>query len=199
MWGSRHHEYKFAAVSSYNVQEYIDLFSVFFAYSGPEFHSLVIDRTVPGYGLQPWGGDAWTAYCALSSELLARRLHQDVFVIVDLQSKPERAGEYLEDALCSVPNAVGCLRASSETSVFLQLVDLLVGCVQFDIRDQRQSYSVGSKRGSAKRDLVRFLKGRLGVALNEPLLPDTAPDRQWEGNCTFSVWRWNHRESPRIL
>ncbi len=196
MWGSRHHEYKFSAVSPYNVQEYIDLLSVFFAYSGTEFHSLIVDRTVPDFGLQAWGGDAWTAYCSLSSELLTRCLHRDVFAIVDLQAKPERSGQYLEDALCAVPHVAGCLRASSETSVFLQLVDLLAGCVQFDIRDQRQSYDAASKRGSAKRDLVRFLKGRLGLALNEALLPDGTTHRQWEGG-TFSIWRWNQRELPQ--
>ena len=130
MWGSRHHEYKFSAVSPYNVQEYIDLLSVFFSYSGTEFHSLIVDRTDLDFGLQAWGGDAWTAYCSLSSELLTRCLHRDVFAIVDLQAKPERSGHYLEDALCAVPHVAGCLRASSETSVFLQLVDLMAGCVQ---------------------------------------------------------------------
>ena len=194
MWGSRHHEYKFSAVSSYNVQEYIDLLSVFFAYPDTEFHALIVDRTDPDFGLRAWGGDAWTAYCSLSSELLKRCLRRDVFAIVDLQAKPEKSGHYLEDALCAVPNVVGCLRASSETSVFLQLVDLLAGCVQFDIRDQRQSYGAGSKRGSAKRDLVRFLKGRLGLALNEQLLPERVTHRRWERGCTFSIWRWNQRE-----
>jgi len=192
MWGSRHHEYKFSAVSPYNVQEYIDLLSVFFAHPGPEFHSLVVDRTAPGFGLQTWGGDAWTAYCSLSSELLAQSLDRDVFAIVDLQAKPDRSGHYLEETLCAVPHVTGCLRASSETSVFLQLVDVLVGCVQFDIRDQRRSYSAESKRGSAKRDLVRFLKGRLGLALNEAFLPDSAAYMRGEDGCPFSIWRWNH-------
>ena len=194
MWGSRHHEYKFSAVSSYNVQEYVDLLSVFFSYPGSEFYALVVDRTVPGFDLQAWGGDTWAAYCALSSEILIRALRRNVFAIVDLQAKPERSGHYLEDALCAVPHVLECLRASSETSVFLQLVDLLVGCVQFDIRDQRQSYSGESKRGSAKRDLVRFLKRRLGLPLQEALLPDSVAYRHWEEGCAFSVWRWSREE-----
>lgn len=161
MWTTQHHEYKFSAVTSHNLQEYVDLLNVFFAHSGPEFHALMVDRSAGGYRLARWGDDPWSAYCHLTKELLSRRLRREVFAIVDLQGKPDRAREHLEDVLCSIPSVTGCLRATSETSIFLQLVDVLVGCVQFDMRDQRGLYTPTSHRADAKRKLAGFVKGNL--------------------------------------
>ena len=191
MWSTRHHEYKFSEISRSNVQQYIDLLRLYFSFKGLEFHSLLVNRLSEGFNLERWDNDNWKAYTDFTRQLLERSLTQDVFAIVDLQGKPDDAPDYIEDVLCSVESVKGCLRATSDMSVYLQLVDVLLGCVQFDWKDQRGYYSATSTRAQAKRDLVNFVKSSLGIEHETPFLSDEPPLNKWEGPSAFSVWNWN--------
>ncbi|MEX2598870.1 MAG: DUF3800 domain-containing protein [Dehalococcoidia bacterium] len=189
MWASRHHEYKFSEVSAHNLQPYLDLLNVYFSYPGVQFHSMIIDRLQDNFDAQAWKDHAWRGYCGLAKELLWRRLDRDAFVIADLQGKPNAEEYYLEDAVCTIPRVKGCLRAASEMSIFLQLVDLLLGCVQFDWKDQHHYYGSTSGRAEAKRRLTAFVKAKLGVRSDETLLPPNLPYRAWRKPSIFTAWR----------
>ena len=124
-------------------------------------------------------------------QLLERSLTRDVFAIVDLQEKPGDSPDYIEDVLCSVDSVKGCLRATSDMSVYLQIVDVLLGCVQFDWTDQHGYYGAKSTRAQAKRDLVNSVKNRLGLAYEVPFVSDEQPFKRWEYPSVFSVRKWN--------
>ena len=192
MHSTRHHEYKFSEITRYNLQQYIDLLSLYFSFPEPQFHAVILDRLDdPAYSLSRWNGDAWEAYADLARELLERRLDRDVFAIVDLQDKPDKSSIYLEDILCSVQAVKGCLRATSDMSVYLQLVDVLLGCVQFDWKDARGYYGTSSRRAGEKRELVNFVKSRLGLQPDDRLLTDEDSSRKWKVPSPFSVYRGN--------
>ena len=188
MHSTRHHEYKFTDVTRFNLQQYIDLLNLYFSFPEPQFHAMMLDRLDPSYSLSPWDGDPWKAYADLTRELLDRRLDRDVFAVVDLQDKPYKSPVYLEDTLCSVRSVKGCLRATSDMSIYLQTVDVLLGCVGFDWKDVKGYYSAASKRAGEKRALVNFVKSRLGLKSAESLAPgahfakDAAASR-------FTVWQ----------
>ena len=129
MHSTRHHEYKFSEITRFNVQDYIALLNLYFSFAEPRFHAVLLNRLDTGYSLSRWHGDAWAAYISLVHDLLEQCLDRDAFAIVDLQGKPDKSPVYLEDALCVVPAVKGCLRATSDMSVYLQLVDVLLGCV----------------------------------------------------------------------
>ena len=193
MHSTRHHEYKFANISRFNVQQYIDLLNVYFSFPNLEFHALLMDRTEPEAGLDRWNNDDWEAYAYLTRELLASALTRDVFAIVDLQGKPNRSKVYLEDVLCSIDPVKGCLRATSDMSIYLQLVDILLGCVQFDFKDRTDYYSKGSKKSEEKRHIVNFIKSRLGMKRTEAFLPGDQSFNSWGAPSLFTVrkgaWR----------
>lgn len=193
MHSTRHHEYKFTEVTRFNLQQYVDLVNLYFSYPDLQFHSLLLNRSDPAYSLSKWGGDEWSAYAHLTRELLERRIDRDVFAIVDLQDKPDKSPVYLEDTLCSVGTVKGCLRATSDMSIYLQLVDVLLGCVQFDWKDLNGYYSAESRRAKEKRELVNFVKSRLGIGPGESLLPDGESSREWAEPSLFTVYRgeWN--------
>ena len=65
MWSTRHHEYKFAEVTRFNIQHYIDILNLYFSFVGAEFHSLMMDRQDNPHGLERWGNDEWEAYISL--------------------------------------------------------------------------------------------------------------------------------------
>ena len=178
MHSTRHHEYKFADVTRFNLQQYIDLLNLYFSFPEPQFHAMILDRLEPSYSLSPWDGDPWKAYACLTRKLLQRRLDRDVFAIVDLQDKPYKSPVYLEDTLCSVRLVKGCLRATSDMSIYLQIVDVLLGCVGFDWKDAKGYYDATSKRANEKRELVSFVKTRLGLKTGGTLLLETSPAKR---------------------
>ena len=192
MWSTRHHEYKFTEVTRSNIQQYIDVLNIYFSFDELEFHSLVIDRSDPGFGLSRWRNDEWIAYANFAKSLLDIRLARDVFAIVDLQGKPDSSPEHLEDILCSVDSVKGCLRATSDMSIYLQLVDVLLGCVQFDWKDQRAYYSTTSGKAQVKRELTNFVKSELGLRNDEPFLDEGQLSQQWKASSLFTVceWQW---------
>ncbi len=73
-------------------------------------------------------------------------------------------------------------------SVYLQLVDVLLGCVQFDWKDANGYYSAASRRADEKRTLVNLVKSRLGLRPEESLLSDQG-SRKWDTPSLFTVWR----------
>lgn len=163
MWSTRHPEYKFTDVASHNLQGYIDLVNLYFGQDCFEFHALLVDRTDPGFSLAQWNNDPWQAYIALGRELLEYSLRRPAFVIADFQGKPSRSTIGLEDEFCSVEQVKGCVRADSGTMIFLQVVDVLLGCVQADFREQTGFYAADSKRAAAKKTLIDFVRTMLGV------------------------------------
>ena len=195
MHSTRHHEYKFSEVTRFNLQPYIDLLNLYFTYPEPQFHALILDRLDPEYSLSRWNGDVWRAYADLACDLLKQQLDRDVFVIADLQDKPDKSPVYIEDMLGSALRVKGCLRATSDMSVYLQLVDVLLGCVQFDWKDANGYYGTTSQRAGEKRTLVNFVKSRLGLRPDEPLLTDGNASRRWGEPSLFTVRRGNWQSS----
>ena len=190
MQSTRHHEYKFTEVTRFNLQQYVDLLNIYFSFRDVQFHAVIFDRLEPEFNLARWGNEEWRAYAEVIRELLTARVARKIFAILDFQDKPNRSTLYVEDTVCQAPNVEGCLRVTSETSVFMQLVDVLLGCVQFDWRDSRGLYDAASKRANEKRKLVEFIKEKLGLGKSERFLT-TQKYREWGTPSAFTISRGN--------
>ena len=186
---TRHHEYKFTKIRKANVQQYIDLLNLYFSFTEPQFYAVIMDRLAPAYNLARWNYDAWSAYAHITRDLLQCHLDRDVFAVVDFQGKPNNSEIHLEDVLCSASRVKGCLRAKSDISVYLQLVDVLLGSVQFDWRDAMQQYSSQSSTTIAKREVVNVVKSRLGLRPEERILPAGVSLRSWRTPSLLTVYR----------
>ena len=70
----------------------------------------------------------------------------------------------------------------------VEILDVLLGCVGFAWKDAKGHYGATSRRAKEKRELVNFVKGRLGLTSGESLSLETslangtAPSR-------FTAWR----------
>ena len=78
------------------------------------------------------------------------------------------------------------MRASSEASVFLQLVDILLGCVQFDWKEDKGFYREGSQRAKEKKMFAEFVKDKLGMRRQERFLP-ADPQRTSDRPSVFTI------------
>jgi len=164
---TRHHEYKFTGLRDHNIDAYLAILNIAFSGTGTEFHAIVVERTPRS--LQRLGNLAWPAYVGVTATLLKRRLSEPTFVCCDWQTRPKNQNLTLETELCKLDRVVGCLRMTSETSCFLQVVDLLLGVVSFDWRDARGQIAP-SKNAVLRQDLVRFVKKKLGMAPGDRFL-----------------------------
>ena len=186
MESTRHHEYKFAEIKQHNVEGYIDLLNIYFDFPTPIFHALIVDRQE--FDFDRFGGNDRAAYQWCVTHLLRRRLDRDVFVILDLQLQPNEERLYLEEAICQAPYVQGCLRATSDTMVLLQVCDLFLGCLSFDWRDSRKLLN-DSPRAAAQRRIVTFLKQRLRMRADDHFLrAGGARWRGWQHPSRFTVW-----------
>ena len=184
---SWHREYKFSKIARHNLPQYIELLNLYFSFPCFEFHALLVDRTEPSFNLSRWGRNAWEAYISLGRNLLERRLKRPVFAIVDFQSPPKNSSVLVENEFCSVSEVTGCIRASSDSQVFLQVVDVLLGCVQADWRDSNGLYPQSSSRADARRSLVRHMKTSLGVPTDEPMVTYQRPLWETDISSPFTV------------
>ena len=184
---SWHREYKFSEIASHNLPQYIDLLNLCFSFDSFEFHALLVDRTGPGFSLYQWGRNAWEAYVSLGRSLLERRLKRPVFAIVDIQSPSKNPSVLVENEFCSVSEVAGCIRASSESTIFLQVVDVLLGCVQADWRYSNGLYPQNSSRTLARSSLVAYMKTSLGIPASEPIVTRQEPLREIASPYPFTV------------
>ena len=86
------------------------------------------------------------------------------------------------------PQVAGCMKASSETSVFLQLVDTLLECVLFDWKDDNGFYREGTQRAKEKKRLAEFVKDKLGIRRQRRFLT-AAPQRATDSPSVFTICR----------
>lgn len=187
MRSTRHHEFKFTDVGPHNIQKYVDLLRLYFSHDCFEFHSLLLDKRGTEFRSSQWGKDSWRAYLELGRELLEQRLQTSAFAIVDFQGQPSSSSVGVEDIFCEVDQVSGCVRASSETQIFLQVVDVLSGCVQADWKDQKGIYAPESRRGKAKRDLVNFVRTSLGLSPGQPIVSEQRPIWESSNPSPFTV------------
>lgn len=175
MRDSWHREYKFTRIARHNLPQYIELLNLYFSFNSLEFHALLLDRTDPDFRLARWGSNPWEAYVALGREQLRGCLTEPTFAIVDFQAQPRKSSVSVEREFCSVPEVAGCIRASSESEVFLQVVDVLLGCVQAEWRESNGLYPENSSRAGARKSLVGYMKTRLGIPADETMVTRQRP------------------------
>ena len=75
-------------------------------------------------------------------------------------------------------------------SIYLQTVDVLLGCVQFDWKDLRDYYPEVSKRAQETRMFVDFVKGRLGISREYPFIENGQSFKSWGGQSSFTTQKW---------
>jgi hypothetical protein len=183
---TRHHEYKFTGLRDHNFNSYVALLDIAFSGIGTEFHAIFVERTPEA--LRRLGGAAWPAYVGVTATLLKRRIREPAFVCCDWQTRPKNQSLVLEDELCRQSMIVGCLRMTSETSCFLQVVDLLLGAVSFDWREER-GLITPSKNAALRKDLVTAVTRKVGMAPGERFLEPGSVFSGRRSPMKFTVWQ----------
>ena len=173
-------EFKFADITDSYKQYYFDLISLYSKFSNLQFSCVVIDKTNPDiHNIFP---DTWDAYINYSKMLINKNVSGDdkICIIADFLGKPKANIKFFEPEIRKVKGVYNAVFLESHSSLFIQLVDVLVGCVVFDFRRSRQS---NIRHDLIKGEVADFLKIKLKVS-------DFTKDAAIQELKHFNVWEF---------
>lgn len=158
---SKNFELKFKYINSTNNDVYKSLIDQYFVYQKVKFCALVVDRGKHKSELNPWD-----AYIHEASMLIANNIRNispcQICVLADDLTRPSTITKSFERSLSDAIGArlkkvgsgdkvFGVSRLESHASLLLQIVDILLGCVMYDYK---QNIGLISDKLSAKQDVV---------------------------------------------
>ena len=178
-------EFKFNEINRTNFGYYADLLELYFAFPDAAFTAFVIDKHSPKFQMEKFYGDVWEAYIGYSRLVIHKNVGPGdrIFIMADQVTKPKAATKYYEIEVAKgrprLRNPVyNVCMLESHASIFIQLVDVLVGCVVFDFRRKHRPEAATNQY---KRDLVELLRKKLGAATLAEKLKRKEPN-------LFMVW-----------
>lgn len=174
-------EFKFNHINRSNYRHYRRLLDIYFSFPEAAFYVFVIDKQHPDFQMDKDFKDVWEAYIAYSKKLIHMSLGNDdeICVLADYLSKPKASTSYYEVEVAR-PNAkeagsvYNACMLESDAALFVQLVDVLAGCVVFDFRMKAQPDRVPNE---FKRGMVELLRQKLKVGSLVGKLAVTQPNQ----------------------
>lgn len=148
---SRRFELKFKYVNFTNNSVYRELAKEYFKFPDCRFSAVIIDRKDPNFKPQDVFASPWFMYISYSAILLASNInnlaHCSVCVLADDLSRPKSVEQTFEEALVEkIANRLrkdgierkifNIARLESHSSLMLQLVDILLGCIMYDFKKE---------------------------------------------------------------
>lgn len=140
-----------------------ELIDICLDHSGFYFSCIVVDKTNPNYTTPT---STWDMQIDLANTHIDRNVkinndrNEQVAVIADYLSKPKSSTRYFEDELNRKKKVFNACMIESDASIFVQVVDILIGCVVYRYRMNNQ----GANTTTPKAKLVRYIESKLQSA-----------------------------------
>lgn len=172
---SRKFELKFKYVNFTNNSVYRGLVKEYFKFPECRFSAAIIDREDPSFRPQEVFASPWFMYLSYAAMLLAANInnldHCSVCVLADDLSRPKFVKTTFEEALAGKiadrlkDNGVerkvfNVARLESHSSLLLQLVDILLGCVMYDFK--KNTGLIGEMLAQRQEPVVAEVRESLG-------------------------------------
>ena len=174
-------EFKFSSITGTSYKFYRELIDLYFKFPSLEFCSLVIDKKNPDVKIEEVFPDTWEAYISYSKMLIKNNMNSkdSICVLADFLGKPKTSNKYYEPEIRILSSVYNASVIESHASLFIQLVDILIGCIVLDFRRSRE----GKKVDEFKAKVCDFLKVKLGAQALAKNFTKNAPNY-------FSVWEF---------
>lgn len=179
-------EFKFNRINRTNKGYYIDLVDLFFDFPELYFKAFLVDKQAPGFDMDAYFRSSWEAQIGYAKLLLKNMIHEDecAAVMADYLNKPKAATRYFEDSVTQINSRSRQLifnvcMLESDASLFIQLVDVMLGLVVYDCKIRRGVH----KGNAAKTAVLNSLKGHLSRQ-------DLSTTLDVEGPPYFSIWKF---------
>lgn len=181
-------EFKFNNINRHSYGFYKQLLELYFSFTTGAFCAFVIDKQAPDFNLERYFKDPWEAYISYSRLLVAGNVTEKdkICILADYLSKPKSSSKYYEIEVAKAktkgtnPIYNVCM-LESHASLFIQLVDVLIGCVVLDFR---MKWEAGFKPNQFKHELVKLIREKLKTGSLAGKVTRRQPNY-------FSVWPFN--------
>jgi len=179
-------EFKFSSITRGSHEFYYDLIGLYFKFTKLQFCSLVIDKANPGVKIEEVFPDTWEAYISYSKMLINNNMKpvDKICVVADFLGKPKTSNKYYEPEMKALATVYNVTVLESHASLFIQLVDVLIGCIVLDFKRGRQPER---KADIFKGKVCNFLKEKLGVESLAGSFTKHQPNY-------FSVWEFKPKQ-----
>ncbi len=133
-------EFKFTNITKTSVEFYYELIDLYFKFKNLEFCSFVLDKQNPQINVEAVFPSTWDAYISYSKLLIKKNIKPEdrICVIADFLGKPKECSKFYEPEIRTVDSVFNATMLESHASLFIQLVDALIGCIVLDFRRTRQ-------------------------------------------------------------
>jgi len=179
-------EFKFSSITRGSHEFYYDLIGLYFKFTQLQFCSLVIDKASPEVKIEEVFPDTWEAYIGYSKMLIKNNMKASdkICVIADFLGKPKASNKYYEPEIKGLSTVYNATVLESHASLFIQLVDVMVGCIVLDFKRNRQP---DRKADMFKSKVCDFLKGKLELQSLAGSFTKHQPNY-------FSVWEFKPKQ-----
>jgi hypothetical protein len=148
---SKRFELKFKFINFTNNTVYKEIIETYFQFPDCRFSAAIIDRKDPNFKPNEVFGSPWYMYMSYAAMLLASNINNlgecGICILADDLTKPRNIPETFEEALRNKISSklkhngikrtiFNVARLESHSSLMLQLVDILLGCVMYDFKKE---------------------------------------------------------------
>lgn len=180
-------EYKFNRIDQSNVTDYLNVVDQYFSFTHTKFCALVIDTASPYFNFKKYFNNSWEAYIGYSKMLIKNNCNHEskICIIADFLQKPLSSNKYFEVEINKLLNIYNSCRMESDASLFIQIVDLLLGSVVYDFK---------LKNKIIGREKPNFPKIKVVRKIRSYLKTETlALKKTWHIPSYFSIWPFQYK------
>lgn len=156
-------EFKFTDIKiNSHLRLYKELVDICFAHPEFFFACIVIDKQNGSHTTPP---STWEMQLELAKRHIRSSVKQDekVAIIADYLSKPNLSTKYFESEMQRIQKVFNACMIESDSSVFVQVVDIFIGCV---VHSYKLAHGITTNTKTPKSKLVKYIEDKLDVALN---------------------------------
>jgi Protein of unknown function (DUF3800) len=158
---NRHHEFKYDSLGFPNLHKYKEVVDIVLDHP-IEFDCIVVDKSGEDFDLEKYG-TYWHAYCKYLQILITENKdNNNVIPILDFLHKPNDQLEIVE-ILNKLDNVVNAIQADSKCHILLQISDLFLGAVVFELKHKMGLFPIESNKVKARIEFGNYLCDKLGV------------------------------------
>lgn len=181
---SNQFEFKFNSITKSSYKMYYELIDLFFSFSNLSFSCLIFDKMNNHINIPAYFNNIWDAYIAYSKLLIKNNVNitngESICIIADYLGKPKESPLFFEKEVGELEGVYNVCMLESHAALFIQLVDVLIGCIAFDYKIFRgQTKQIDEY----KMNVCLFLKKKLDKNSLEGNFTIQDP-------CYFNVWEF---------
>ncbi|PKP57765.1 hypothetical protein CVT91_09895 [Candidatus Atribacteria bacterium HGW-Atribacteria-1] len=182
-------EFKFNKINKSNYRFYYELLEIYFSFPKINACIFVVDKMGINFDFPKYFISSWEAYIGYSKLLIKNNLgaNDEICIIADFHQKPKSSNKYYETEVrsCNMSQIYNVCMIESHASLYVQMIDVLIGAVNFDFKNK---YDKNIRVNKIKKGIVNYLKKKLGVTSLAKNITIHKPNY-------FSVWLFDPKKN----